>query len=470
MIIDACCLFNELDLLELRLSELEHVVDRFVIVEATHTHKGDPKPLHYAENVTRFHKWLDKIEHVIVGDLPKGEGLAAIRRREMTQRNAILRGIRDCKDDDIILISDCDEIPRPNLIPTELEDGIIATYMQKLYYYNLNTLAPTRVWPGTRVCRVADARALSPHIVRNGIGQPDNIYPRYFHINNGGWHYSYFGGAEKIREKQTQFLHQELVTDHDTDPATIAARVAAGVDIWGRPGEQEFTIGPADDLPYTILRDLPDWVKHFHPDWAPTFHENWMSGGQAIYMAHLAMQSPEGAIVEIGAWEGRSTIALAQIVAPRIVHVVDHWRGNIDEDADHASGKTARERDVQATFAANMERCTAGNWTVHAMGWQEWAKWMVGGYNSKKANRKTFENVITQADDIQPIAFLHLDASHDRASVRDCLTAIKPFLVDGAILCGDDAYDERVIAGVRDVFPDAEVVGDRMWKVDYHVT
>jgi hypothetical protein len=65
------------------------------------------------------------------------------------------------------------------------------------------------------------------------------------------------------------------------------------------------------------------------------------------------------------------------------------------------------------------------------------------------------------------IAFLHLDASHDRASVRDCLLAVKPFLVPGAILCGDDAFDERVIAGVRDVFPDAELIGNRLWKVTY---
>jgi hypothetical protein len=51
--------------------------------------------------------------------------------------------------------------------------------------------------------------------------------------------------------------------------------------------------------------------------------------------------------------------------------------------------------------------------------------------------------------------------------VRDCLLAIKPFLVDGAILCGDDAFDERVIAGARDVFPDAEVIGERLWKAVY---
>ena len=452
MVIDAISFAWELDLLELRLSELDAVVDRFVIVEATRTHKGDLKPLHYAENKARFAQWEEKIAHVAVGDLPQGDGLPAIRRREMTQRNAILRGIRDCADDDIILISDCDEIPRSHLIPHELEDGIVATYLQKLYYFNFNTHAPDRVWPGTRVCRVADARAMTPHIVRNGMGQGDVHYPRYMHIADGGGHYSYFGGTEAIRRKQTQFLHQELVTPHDTDPATIEARVKAGVDIWGRPHEQEFVIGPADDLPLVVLRDLEKYLPHFAEGWPPEFHENWYSGGQALYMAHLARQAPEqGAIVEIGAWEGRSTIVLAQMVAPRVVHVVDHWRGNLDEDADHESAKIAAGRDVKQVFHENVRRVTAGNIQSYHMSWQAWLdafKYAGMGYRLD-------------------IAFLHLDASHDRASVRDCLQAVKPYLVDGAILCGDDAYDERVIAGARDVFPDAEVIGERLWKVTY---
>ena len=161
MIIDAVTLFNELDLLELRLSELAPVVDRFVIVEANRTHKGTLKPLYYAENKARFAEWHDKIVHVVCPLGDDGDGLPAIRRREMQQRNSILEGIRDCADDDILLISDCDELPRSHLIPTHLDDGMIAVYLQKLYYYNLNTFAPDRPWPGTRVCRVADARAMS---------------------------------------------------------------------------------------------------------------------------------------------------------------------------------------------------------------------------------------------------------------------------------------------------------------------
>ncbi len=451
MICDAITFFNELDLLELRLSELDPVVDRFVIAEANRTHKGTLKPLYYAENKARFAQWEEKIVHIVCPLANDGDGLPAIRRREMSQRNAILQGVRDCQDSDLILISDCDEIPRSHLIPMVAQgitDGMVLAFIQKLYYFNFNTFAEKRPWPGTRMCRLADARALSPHIIRNSMGQFDAHYPIDRHVINGGWHFSYFGGTAAIQNKMTEFLHQELVTPENTTPAAIEAKVRAATDIWGREGEQEFAIGPANDLPYTVLRDLPTWAPHFHPDWRPEFHENWYSGGQALYMAHLARIAPQdGAVVEIGCWEGRSSIVLAQLIYPRILHCVDHWQGNTDEDPEHESGTIAQERDVSSTFLRNMQRCTAYNWAEYEQSWQEWIK-----------------------DWSSPIAFLHLDASHDRASVRDCLTAIKPFLVDGAILCGDDAYDERVIAGVRDVFPDADIIGERLWKVAYERT
>lgn len=443
MIVDACCFFQELDLLELRLNELSPVVDRFVIVEANRTHKGELKPLYYAENKARFAEWEDKIVHVVC-PLPGDTGLAAIRRREMMQRNAILQGVRDCADADVILISDCDEIPRMHLIPRALDDGIVATYLQKLYYFNFNTYAPERLWPGTRVCRVADARALSPHVIRNGLAQPDGVYPLYKHIADGGWHYSYFGGSAAVQTKMTQFLHQELVTEENTTIAAIEEKIGLGQDIWGRDGEQSFVIGAADDLPYTVLRDLPKWTPHFATDWQPEYHENWYDGGQALFVGGLAREAPAGARVEIGCWEGRSSVVLAQMIFPHILHCVDHWQGNTDEDPDHESGRLAKERNIFATFHNNVNRLTAGNTEHYFMSWQQWVE-----------------------DQDQPIAFLHLDASHDRASVRDCLLAIKPFLVEGAILCGDDAYHEGVALGVGDVFPEAEIIGQRLWKVVY---
>ncbi len=443
MVVDAFTFYNELDLLELRLNELDPVVDRFVIVESNRTHKGTLKPLYFAENRARFAAFEEKIVHIVCPLADDGDGLPAIRRREMTQRNAILQGIRDCADDDIVLISDCDEIPRSHLIPMVargVADGMVLAFIQKLYYFNFNTFASKRPWPGTRMCRIADARALSPHIIRNSMGQFDAHYPIDRHVMDGGWHYSYFGGTQAIQRKMTEFLHQELVTAENTSPAAIEAKVRAATDIWGREGEQEFTIGPANDLPYTVLRDLPTWAPHFHADWRPEFHENWYSGAQALYVGQLARQAPEGAMVEIGCWEGRSLTVTAQLINPRIIHAVDHWKGNLTEGESNPSILAAQERDVYTTFRHNTE-CLNGNVQIHRADWKDWIR-----------------------DWDQPIAFLHLDASHDYQSVFDCLVAIKPFLVSGAIACGDDAYADEVWRGACDAFGGGvEKIGERLW-------
>ena len=428
MIIDAFPLFQELDLLEIRLRELYPVVDRFIITEAPVTHKGDPKPLHFAEQRARFAKWLDKIDYIPVLDMPSGEGIAAIRRREMWQRNAILRGLRDVPDDTVVYISDLDEIPRPHLLMTEIPDGAVITYIQKLFYYNLNTSAPARPWPGTRAARAADVRALSPHVIRNGLGQSDSEYPTPYFLRDAGWHFSYFGGVERIREKQTQFLHQELVTAENTTPEAVAAKVAAGADLWGRDNEQQFTIGPATDLPGAIASDPMRWLSLFAAGWEPNFQEEWYDPAQAQYIADLARQAPEGAIVEIGSWEGRSAVALAQGIAPRVLHCVDTWRGNEAEGATHPSVVAAQERDVRQAFDRNIARLTAGN--VHAI-------------------QLDWRAALTQFS--EPIAFVHLDAAHDYDSVADCLRALLPMLAPGAIVCGDDYYADSVRRAVEDV-------------------
>jgi predicted O-methyltransferase YrrM len=441
MIYDCFPFAWELDLLEIRLVELYPVVDRFVLVEATHTHKGDPKPLHFGEHRHRFAPWNDKIIHIVVGDLPTGEGLPAIRRREMGQRNAILRGLMDAKADDLVLISDLDEIPRREIIPElaqHVGDGDVLAFIQTLYYYNVNTSAPDRPWPGTRAARCADVWALSPHIIRTGIAQPDHYYPRILHVRGGGWHYSYFGGVEAIQRKQTQFLHQELVTEENTTAAAIERRVAKAEDIWGRQNEQQFVVGAAADLPTAIRCNPTKYADMFHPDWLPTFHEDWYAPELCDALGRLARAAPaDGALVEIGCWEGRSTVALAQAVAPRVLHCVDHWQGSDGE----ACAETAQERDVYETWQTNIRRMTIGNVQFDRQDWRDWI-----------------------ADWERPIAFLHLDAAHDYDSVYDCLVAIKPFLVPGALLCGDDAYADGVYRATRAAL--GESVGEinaRMW-------
>ncbi|HEX6293367.1 MAG TPA: class I SAM-dependent methyltransferase [Herpetosiphonaceae bacterium] len=444
-VIDCVTFFNELDILEIRLRELYDTVDRFVLVEATHTHAGQPKPLYFEQHKERFKDWLPKIRHIIVHDLPAGDGLPGTRRREMAQRNAILRGLFDADDTDVVLISDVDEIPRRSHIPRTLDPGVVAVYDQTLSYYNLNTTCTNARWRGTRAAPAADVRALSPHVIRYGLGMPDEHYPRYALVEGGGWHLSYFGDVAHIQQKMTSFLHQELIDDTTTDPGTIAERIAAGVDAYGRD-DQQFEIGPAADLPVAVLLDPMRWVHLFHPDWRPDFHEDWYSGTQALVVAELARHAPAGgALVEIGCWEGRSAFVIAQAVAPRTLHCVDHWRGNEAEGDDHPATVAARERDVYRTFRQNMTRLTAGEFVPIILGWEEWITGWRQGNNPA-------------------IAFLHLDAAHDYQSVFDCLEAVKPHLIPGAILCGDDWYHREVMMAVTDALGErVQVLGGRLW-------
>ena len=455
-VVDAFVFFNELDILEIRLAELYDVVDLFILVEATHTHKGDPKPLYYAESRQRFARYFDKIRHIVVGDLPRGAGLPAIWRREMTQRQRIADGLHDVPDDAIVLISDLDEIPRREAVALlrrqGIPDGMVVTFEQRLHYYNVNTHCISLIWTGTRAARCIDVKAITPDGVRwaglysagagRTMGARSTEYPLFGKLEHAGWHLSYFGDVAHIQDKMGAFLHQELVNEETTDTNTIAGHIARGEDVWGRPDGPKFALGPAPDLPAAIRADPVRWSRYFHPDWRPIFNQDWYDPEQARYVGEMARAAPQGGeLVEIGCWEGRSTAVIAPAVAPRALHCVDHWRGNEDE-GDAESVGLAQERDVFGTFERNMSLLTLGNIEVWRGSWQEWVKvWD------------------------KPIAFLHLDASHDYDSVYNCLQAVKPLLVPGALLCGDDGYADGVYRAVRDVFGEGKVrdIGNRLW-------
>ena len=110
---DAFQVFNELDMLEVRLHELNETVHRFVLVEATRTHSNKPKPLHFRDNKVRFAAFANKIIHVVVDDLPDNADAWVL---ENYQRNAMLRGLQGAHADDLVIIADVDEIPVPYVL------------------------------------------------------------------------------------------------------------------------------------------------------------------------------------------------------------------------------------------------------------------------------------------------------------------------------------------------------------------
>lgn len=180
------------------------------------------------------------------------------------------------------------------------------------------------------------------------------------------------------------------------------------------------------------------------------FTEDWYPDAQ---MAELRRQYESvrqltGRVVEIGCWEGKSTVILANTCYPEILIAVDWWRGNVAEAIDHISVATARERDVFSVFKKNIEDMTRGNVDIR----------MVDCFDFLRDFR-------------QPVKFCHIDASHDYASVRRTIEMLLPIVVPGGVLCGDDylnahAGRDDLGGGVEracsDVLPDHGSVGN-LW-------
>jgi len=258
-----CFMFsNELLLLELRFHELAGVVDRFVLVEGTRSFDGTPKPLHFAENRERFRPFLDKVVHVVVDDLPPFEGNAWAL--ENFQRNAIARGLRDCRPDDLILVSDADEVPRASTVAGF--DARLGVVENRLYYYkfNLQMVAGGDAYLSTRMIRARDLR--TPQALRKVKGKSypwwrlDRRPPRTI-LREGGWHFSYVLGAQDIARKVRVGAHQEYNTSHFTDPARIERCMREGTDLFDRSGRRLRAV-PIDG-------SYPAWVREHQAELAP---------------------------------------------------------------------------------------------------------------------------------------------------------------------------------------------------------
>jgi beta-1,4-mannosyl-glycoprotein beta-1,4-N-acetylglucosaminyltransferase len=139
-VFDCFPFFNELDVLDIRFAELDPLVDHFVIVEATRTFTGKPKPLYFADNRARYERYAHKIIHVVVDEIPLDAPTHWVR--EAHQRETIMRGLTGAKPDDVIVISDCDEIPKPALLQRALQfHGLsrrIVAFWCDNYFYRLN--------------------------------------------------------------------------------------------------------------------------------------------------------------------------------------------------------------------------------------------------------------------------------------------------------------------------------------------
>lgn len=236
-IIDCFTFYNEAGMLKFRLKELNDIVDYFVLVESTRTHSGKLKPLYFQENKDLFSSYLDKIIHVVVEDMPvlseadkKRDGNAWDNERH--QRNCIDRGLSrlEISNNDIILISDADEIPDTNILEFLKQKEIkgLVAFNQDLYYYNLNCRHKQQWFSA----RAIDYKSYK--IEFDSLPEEVRSATKINYSIKCGWHFSYFMSVEDISNKIKNFAHQEFNNENYTDREKIQEKIKNNVDLFGR--------------------------------------------------------------------------------------------------------------------------------------------------------------------------------------------------------------------------------------------
>jgi len=259
-IIDTFLFCNELDLLDIRLQELNPYVDLFILVEANTTFSGQSKPYYYELNKERYSEFADKILHIKIEDMPKYKGPGDLAG-EIYQRVAISDTVHYLSEegqldfDDLIFLSDVDEIPFMSDLMMELEHGVICPsvlHMDSRLYY-LDRSRDLR-WQGTVVCTVRDMIGLGAQSLRDGRFEMNRVW--------NGWHFSYLGGFESVTSKLDSLADASVAFEKaGITREEMEENVKQGIDPYGRVLDKPYTV---HDL------DLPEYVVE-NPTLYPEF-------------------------------------------------------------------------------------------------------------------------------------------------------------------------------------------------------
>ena len=234
--------FDEDLMLDLRLNVLNNVADKFVIVESKTDHSGNPKKLNF--DIKNFKKFSNKIKYLVVDTLPVRKKIFSISwrnepswLRENFQRNYLQEGFKNEHDNDLVMISDIDEIPDPKKIKNFNKEKKYACFVQKNFQQKLNLLNATIPnWYGTKICIKKFLK--SPQWLRN-IKIKKKFWKIYRPnppqlIFDGGWHFSFLKNSKNISRKIRSYAHQEYNKEEFFDVKTIDDKISQSKDILGR--------------------------------------------------------------------------------------------------------------------------------------------------------------------------------------------------------------------------------------------
>jgi hypothetical protein len=268
-IYDCFTFYNEHELLDLRLRELYAHVDHFVIVESNQTFTNRAKPWNF--DVNRYPEYADKIIYVQVEDMPNSTNAWD---NEHHQRNAIVRGLANAADDDIIIVSDVDEVLRPAAVDyLRTSEQTIFALRMPLYNFKFNYMRET---PGRYDVWAMAARR---SVLGNELGKitPNSLRDlrHSFHsaphllTNNGcevvehaGWHFSYFGDDVYVADKIQNFSHQEANRPELIEQISVEASIASRKE-WDRSSGNHYVVVAVDDyFPQTVTANLDRYQQY----------------------------------------------------------------------------------------------------------------------------------------------------------------------------------------------------------------
>mgnify|MGYP006147955937 FL=1 len=239
-IYDCFMYFDEEVVVDVRLHTLNEFVDYFVIVESRFTHKGESRKLKF--NHKKFKEFKDKIiyivdeeiysqtEEITTEDSEDEKSIKAIFNagyRENGQRNLIAKGLNEANDEDLILISDVDEIPKLSGINFKSIKEKIILFKQDMFYYKFNLRLPDLLWTGTKACKKKNL--VNPQWLRNikdrkySFFRIDTFFSKTKFtsikiISDGGWHFSNIKTPKEIEFKLRSYLHHR---EFDLNPLSV---------------------------------------------------------------------------------------------------------------------------------------------------------------------------------------------------------------------------------------------------------
>ena len=266
-IFDCFSYWDEDLLLDLRLNILNDFVDFFVIVEGNKTWQNNPKEFRFELN--NFAKFKEKIIYIKVEDLPDGDNPYL---RENFQRNCISRGINNSSEDDLIMISDLDEIPNPQSISGFNKNMRYAVFKQKHFYYKMNFQSQINpFWYGSRICVKKFLK--SPQWLRNlkfkkrPFWRIDKLRLNNI-IEDGGWHFCNLKTPtellykyQNLCETNDPYVFKEKIDKKYLKVEEIKKRIESGEDIIGR--KETYKAQKLDDsFPKYLLEN-----KNLYKDW-----------------------------------------------------------------------------------------------------------------------------------------------------------------------------------------------------------